>query len=336
MRAPPTSARWRKEAGTNCCARTLAVLACTSLGGPAVAHSNEPEPAPQELRCFERGWTRLVVGAAGLRRLVLWKAPRTWTKGAILVMHGGGGRHFHWCAANAPIVAPQARFSELAVETGFAVFLLESTNLVTDDDGRPCGKVWDDESRARPNLDLPFFDEMLRGVLPRLRPSGSRPEIFLTGLSSGGYMAVRAATRFGDQVAAFAPVSSGDPYGWHRVCERGLTSRIEVQGVALDSETGRRISEPGACHAEAYARERPWDSSGARPPFRRFHHEDDGVHDASCGAKLGRQLRRHGYPETEPFLPRGDGRRTLANHLWLDAYSAPLLEFFARHVGSRE
>ncbi len=60
------------------------------------------------------------------------------------------------------------------------------------------------------------------------------------------------------------------------------------------------------------------------------------MHDASCGEKLGRQLRLHGYPETEPMLPRGDGRRSFANHLWLDAYSAPLLEFFARQLGSRE
>ena len=277
-----------------------------------------------------------MVEAGGLQRLALWKAPPAWQKGAILVMHGGGGRHFNWCAANAPIIAPQVRFSELAVASGFAVFLLDSTDLVTDNEGRRCGKVWDDELRARPNLDLPFIDEMLRTVVPRLRPAGSRQEIFLTGLSSGGYMTVRAVTHLGDRIAAFAPVSSGDPYGWHRVCERGLTARTEVHGVALDNETGKRISEPGACRAEAYVRESPWDSAGAKPPFRRFHHEDDGVHDASCGEKLGRQLRRHGYPETEPFLPRGDGRRTFANHLWLDAYSAPLLEFFARHVRSRE
>lgn len=279
-----------------------------------------------------RGWQRIATKVADLPRILLWKAPAgPWTRGAILVLHGGGGRHFQWCVANAEIVAPQVRFSELALARGFAVFLLDSSDRVTDNEGRACGKVWDDEVRSRANLDLPFIEEVLRARIPALRPAGSREAIFMTGLSSGGYMTVRASTHFDDLVAAFAPVSCGDPYGWRRSCEKGLTPRTTVHGIALDNETQRQIVEPEACRAERYPKEKSWDSAkpATKPAFRVFHHEDDGVHDRSCGEKLIRQLRAHGYAGAPPFWLPGGGRRSFANHLWQDAYSAPLLEFFA-------
>ena len=280
---------------------------------------------------MDRGWKRETLQAAGMPRILLWKAPSgPWTKGAILVFHGGGGHHFHWCVANAEIVAPQVRFAELAVTQGFAVFLLESSNRITDSEGRLCGKVWDDEVRNRPNLDLPFIEQVLQTLIPDVRPRGSRSQIFLTGLSSGGYMTVRAATHFDGWITAFAPVSSGNPYGWHRVCQAGLTARTKVHGVGLDNETGKQIIERSACLADSYPNEKPWDTMNPRvkPAFRVFHHEDDGIHDRSCGEKLIRQLRAHGYPEVPAFWLAGDGRRSFANHLWQDAYSLPVLEFF--------
>ena len=104
-----------------------------------------------------QGWQREILEAEGLPRILLWKGPAgPWTKGAILVLHGGGGRHHHFCVANAPIIAPQVGFTRLALSQGFAVFLLDSSDRMSDDEGRSCGKVWDDERRERPNLDLPF------------------------------------------------------------------------------------------------------------------------------------------------------------------------------------
>src|SRR5262245_29964998 len=115
MPAPPTSARRKKAASPSRCASVL-LLACATLQAHAA-----PPLAFQERQCMERGWERRVVPAGGLERVLLWKAPaQAWSKGAILVLHGGGGRHFQWCVANAPIVASQVRFSELAVKSGFA------------------------------------------------------------------------------------------------------------------------------------------------------------------------------------------------------------------------
>lgn len=306
----------------------LALAVILGLASTAAAAS---DAEPQERQCIARGWQRVAMQAAGVPRKLLWKAPAgAWSRGAIVVLHGGGGRHFQWCTANSPLVAPQVRFSERAVAEGYAVFLLDSSDRVTDREGRICGKVWDDEVRERPNLDLPLIGQVLRELMPRLRPAGSRTEVFLTGLSSGGYMTVRAATHFDDLVTAFAPVSSGDPYGWHRVCEPGLSARKTVQGAGYDNETGKQIIERDACLADHHPNEQPWDSTrpATKPAFRVFHHEMDGINDRSCADKVSRLLRLHGYPGEADFVLRG-GRRSLANHLWQDEYSGAVLAFFA-------
>jgi poly(3-hydroxybutyrate) depolymerase len=292
------------------------------------------ELAFQERECIARGWKHVEMTVAGLERRLLWKAKDgPWTRGALLVLHGGGGRHFGFCFTRLPLIEPQVRFAELAVADGFATFLLDSTDRFTDADGRPCGKAWDDQVQQRPNLDLPFIAEVIGKLVPALRPAGSRSEVFMTGLSSGGYMTVRAATRFDDRIRAFAPVSSGDPYGWHRTCDPRLSARRIVRGVGLDNETEKPISERGACRADAYPNEKPWESArpARKPPFRLFHHENDAIHDFSCGEKVRRQLLAHGYPEAPPYIVRG-GMRRLVHHFWLDEYSRPLLDFFASQL----
>ncbi len=311
---------------------SLIVPAGGCAAGTGDASQAASRVAPQEKQCLQQGWRRVAVRVAGQERRLLWKGPEgPWSKGAILVLHGGGGHHFHWCVANAAIVAPQVRFTELAVAKGFAVFLLDSTDRVTDNEGRICGKVWDDEVRQRPNLDLPFIAEVIKTVIPRLRPPGSEKEIFMTGLSSGGYMTVRAATHYNHAITAFAPVSSGDPYGWHRLCEPGTTRRKKVHGAGYDNETGKQIIEIDSCRSPGYPREKPWDGGRhpAMPVFRMFHHRFDGINDYSCGEKVRKQLRAHGYPESPPFVLQGDGQRRLRHHFWQDEYSRPLLEFFA-------
>jgi poly(3-hydroxybutyrate) depolymerase len=305
---------------------TLALLFAAAL---AYSPEARAETEFQERQCIARGWNDVRLNIDGLDRRILWKAAQSpWTKGALIVLHGGGGRHFNYCVANVGIIEPQVRFTERALAAGFAVFLLDSTDRITDNEGRPCGKAWDDEVRTRPNLDLPFIREVIGSLIPGLRPSGSRREIFMTGLSSGGYMTARAATHFDDRISAIVLVSSGDPYGWFRACEKGLTARISVHGVGYDSETKKMISERDACVASAYPNEKSWEtaSPARKPTFRLLHHENDGIHDISCGMKVRRQLLAHGFPESAPLILRG-GSRNLANHLWQVAYNEPLLEF---------
>lgn len=308
----------------------LVLFSCGGGGGEATSNPGAtPAPTTQELQCQAAGWTREVVSSSGLQRLVLWKGPATWTRGALVVMHGGGGSHTNFCVANASLIAPQVRFTEMALAHGFAVFFLDSSDQVRDNEGRICGKVWDDEVRGRANLDLPFIDDVLRRLIPSKRPVGSRSELFLTGHSSGGYMTVRVASRFEDLVTAFAPVSSGDPYGWFRDCTPRAGDRVNVFGAGFDNETRRQIVEPGACQATSYPNERPWDgASGApKPAFRQFHHAQDGINDRSCVAKVRAQLLARGYPEAAPFTLDGPSRSGDL-HNWLDDYNEPILTFF--------
>jgi poly(3-hydroxybutyrate) depolymerase len=244
-------------------------------------------------------------------------------------MHGGGGSHTNFCVANVDSIAAQVRFSDMALAQGFAVFLIDSSDQVSDNEGRVCGKVWDDEVRSRVNLDLPFIEDLLRRVIPAKRPGSSRSDIFLTGHSSGAYMTVRAASRLGDLITAFAPVAGGDPYGWFRDCTRRPGDRVNVAGAGFDNETRRQIIEPGACEAVSYPNEKPWDvpNGAARPAFRQFHHAQDGINDRSCVAKVRAQLLSRGYPETTPFMLEG-GPRSVDAHAWHDAYNAPVLAFF--------
>ena len=318
------------------CLALFALMLSASCGGGGAASSETatgPAPTPQEVQCQTAGWTREVVSAAGLQRLVLWKGPATWARGAVVVMHGGGGSHTNFCVANVALIEPQVRFTELALAQGFAVFIIDSSDQVRDSAGRLCGKVWDDEVNDRPSLDLPFIEDVLRRLIPGKRPAGSRSELFLTGHSSGGYMAVRAASRFSDLVTAFAPVAGGDPYGWFRDCTPRTGDRVNVFGAGFDPETRRQNVEPGACDASNHPNEKAWDNvSGAlKPVFRQFHHAQDGINDRSCVAKVRTQLLARGYPETAPFTLDGASRSTDL-HYWLDLYNEPILTFFGSRL----
>lgn len=62
----------------------------------------------QEKQCLARGWQRVEMQVAGLLRELLWKARAgPWSRGAIVVLHGGGGQRFQSCVASAPAVTPQ-------------------------------------------------------------------------------------------------------------------------------------------------------------------------------------------------------------------------------------
>ncbi|MFN0185232.1 MAG: alpha/beta fold hydrolase [Aquabacterium sp.] len=308
----------------------LMLAACGGSGGPPTAPLDTgPTPTPQEAQCHAAGWTRERVTVAGLQRLVLWKGPPAWTRGAIVVLHGGGGTHTNFCVANVSLIAPQVRFADMAIARGFAVFLVDSSDQVRDLEGRLCGKVWDDEVRPRDNLDLPLLEDLVQRLIPALRPVASRSEVFVAGHSSGGYMAVRFASRRGDLVTAFAPVAGGDPYGWFRDCTPRPGDRVNVFGAGFDLETRRQIIEQGACASPSHPNERPWDggTGPARPVFRVFHHAQDGINDRSCVEKVRSQLLARGYPEVAPFTLDGPDRRADV-HYWLDDYNAPILDFF--------
>jgi pimeloyl-ACP methyl ester carboxylesterase len=296
------------------------------------ALTRQSDPAAALQTCQRNGWSLEILQAGGLQRSVLWQAPRrSWQHGAIIVLHGGGGSHYHFCAGGR-LVQPQIEFARQAVAQGFAVFLLDATtDVVTDENGRQCGKRFDFSVLHRANVDLPYIGKVIKEFIPSQRPHHSSRKVFMTGLSTGGYMTIRAATHFAKYITAFAPVSAGDPYGTATNCDARLSRRQSAKGILLDLETGKQIIEPGACRAKSYANEKRWESSARRnkPAFKQFHNQGDAIVDISCMQKAGIQLRRHGYRDAGAYILRADERKAL-NHVWLKRYNQPILDFFRK------
>lgn len=304
-------------------------------GGVRTAAAEGEADSRLERGCLREGWQKLTLNAAGLKRKVMWKGPKGPWKGAILVLHGGGGEAAHFCAGGR-LVRPQIAFANMALERGFAVFALDATtDKVTDAQGRPCGKRFDFSVLNRPNLDLPYIEQIITQVVPSKRPAGSSSAIFMTGLSTGGYMTIRASTHFADKITAFAPVSAGDPYGTDTVCDTSLSKRESAKGILTDRETGKEIVKDNACKAPSYAKESPWPTprAAAKPAFKQFQHEDDGIVDISCMRKVTTLLEQKGYPNAGAFVVPGAGKKNAFKHLWLDEYNKPLLDFFASQAG---
>ena len=289
-----------------------------------------------EKECIEKGWRKVVVEVGGLRRKLLWRGPKgVWKNGAIVALHGGGGTCSNWGSGPRSLCEPMWRFVDLAVAEGFAVFALDSTDgLVADEKGRSCGKRWDCLARKKgDNIDLPFIKTVLEKTIPGLRPAGSAEEIFMTGISNGGFMTILAATHFPEMIAAFAPVSAGDPYGtYFDMGTHPKRERYKAPGVFRDSETNEPINRPGAARAERYPHESKWPETGEarKPPFKQFHHRQDGACDFSCMEKARRTLVEHGYKDDGAFVLKDHGGRSVLKHFWRKEYNRPMIDFFLK------
>jgi|JI10StandDraft_1071094.scaffolds.fasta_scaffold34604_2 pimeloyl-ACP methyl ester carboxylesterase len=288
-------------------------------------------PTAAEATCIADGWQLAARVVSGQTRKVLFRTPSgPWSKGALLVLHGGGGQADHFCTGGM-LVQPQIAFAREAVQRGFAVFVLDATtNVVTDAQGRPCGKRFDFSVLPRANLDLPYVEWVAKELVPRSRPANSRAELFIAGHSTGGYMTTRAATHFDDVFTAFALVATADPYGTDTVCDPALSPRESAVGILVDRETRKEIIEDDACLSASYPNESPWSTTrpAKKPTAKQFHDEKDGIVDLSCMRKLSTQLQANGYPMRAPLVLQTPGPKNVLLHLWRASYNAPLLDFF--------
>ncbi len=298
--------------------------------------------------CLSRGWKEIIVDVDGLPRRMMWKGPEgSWRYGAIIVLHGGGGSDINYCGRVAfkPGLAamainnlnePMVEFTDLAIREGFAVFALDSTyDLVKDPEGRPVGKRWDSLVVAgQDNRDLPFIEEVIMRTIPGLQPAGSSGSVFMTGISNGGFMTILAGTRLSDRIAAFAPVSAGDPYGTY--FDMGTHPRNErgcAPGVWRDNATKEMIHESGGCASEGYLNEEPWPQGEYKPSFKQFHHKGDAACDYSCMVKVRAHLTGQGYKDAGAMILKG--RRSALKHFWHREYNKPMIDFFKEYSSSR-
>lgn len=290
----------------------------------------------EERSCKFKGWQKISQDINGLNRQLFWKGPEgTWQNGAIIVLHGGGGSYTNWCG-NMRICKPMAEFSDLAIKNGFAIFAIDSSDgEFKDEAGNSCGKRFDFTAGGnRENLELPFFEIVLNEIIPGLRPQNSARDIFMAGISNGGFMAMRAATHFDNKITAFALVSAGDPYGSFIDCQESLTPRQGAPGLFYDNQTKINIGELNACLADSYADEKEWETANpsAMPAFKQFHHQGDAGVDLSCMSKAQALLKEHGYNDDGPYIIKDNqGKKKLWKHFWQRAYNQPLIQFFLKY-----
>lgn len=298
-----------------------------SLTGGAQTASQATAVSANIQACLDLGWQHrdvpVKVGQQIEVRNLVWKQPISgqWSKGAMIVLHGGGGgKYSNWCQGT----TNSSQFVNMALSRGYAVFAMDASDQATDRLNRSCkNKAWDAAVKNQANIDLPFFEQVLTDIIPSLRPIGSNQSTFVTGISSGGFMTIRASTHFDHLVTAFASMSTGDPYGLAFDCDQ----------IALDNETGSSIATRNSCVSPSgmYPKENQWETSRSelKPSFLMLHHEDDALVDISCHHKAVDQLRNHGYQGTNYVIPRrGFFTRNLLAHFWQPEYSTKILDFF--------
>jgi len=295
------------------------------------------------IACEARGWTKstiaVTIGQRRYLRKVLYSAPAsaTW-RGAVIVMHGGGGNYAQWCSAG---FTSRGMMTDAMLDNDFAVFLLDSTDITTDESGALCGKVWDDNVLARDNHDVPYITSVITEVIADLRPAGSPSNIFLTGFSSGGFMATRAATELNHLVTGFIPMGTASPYGWHRDCSF-LTIRDLVAGVGQDNDSNLNISEINACGPTelnplaSYPSEVAWLDGGAtvKPHYLKIQHFDDAIVDFSCHTRHVHQLEQNGYAGSLFELRPTGGTRSLIHHNVIAEFITPMIDYLLASTSS--
>lgn len=301
--------------------------------------------------CLKNGWNKLYVDVKGIQRELLWKQPAsfdnssTWENGVIIVLHGGEGTYSTFCY---PVPeehnrflsdifrgTPAAEFGELAIEEGFAVFSLNSAyNRATDSQGLSIGKRWDSLMQDdKENIDLMFIETVIIEIIPNLRPTNSKNDIFMTGISNGGFMTTLAATHFTNKISAFAPVSSGDPYGMYfDMGTNHLFKRKCGPGTWRDLETNKEIQELDSCKSNTYPNEKEWPPITRSIIFKQFYHEGDGGVHISCMEKTRKLLVEQGYRDAGAFIISAEkGKRGLEEHFWQQEYNQPILDFFKNY-----
>lgn len=287
-----------------------------------------------ENKCIQKGWNKITIEVNDIERKILWKSPKgCWKNGAIIALHGGGGTYSNF-GSNIRIGKPMIEFSRLTIKEGFAFFSLDSTDSLIDAQGLSMGKRWDclpKDNKA--NVDLPFIETVITELIPQLRTESSARDIFITGISNGGYMTILAATYFDDKITAFAPVSCGDPYGTYM--DGSIKSPFrKTPGIFRDNETHMPINKKGACRAKNYLHEKIWATNhpSVYPSFKLFYHKGDRVCDISCKEKVEYLLVEHGYINAGSFVIKNFGRRSPIKHFWLKKYNRPIIKFFKESV----
>ncbi len=282
-----------------------------------------------EQECIKNGWKKMYVNVAGDKRKVLFKLPESKIKGAIILLHGGGGSYSNYCA-NLWYGKPMVKFSSLALKEGFAIFSPDSGwNSFSDKNGNLCGKRWASLDQGdHSQKDLDFIKTIITKIIPSKLPASASRNAFMSGISNGGYMTILSLTRLSKHIKAIAPVSAGNPYSTRMDCKRRERDRLIAPGRYFHN-SGHMISENNACSSNHIKLlPKATKSKTQDVPFKQFHHKDDSLVDLSCMKEAQRFLIKNGFKDDAPHIASHFGGKRLWKHFWLKQYNAPIISFF--------
>lgn len=161
-----------------------------AIATPADPHGPLPRGEPAHVPALSQAWQERAVGTQAMARGALWITP---LGGAptplVIVLHGDGGsaRTFH------------EQFSYEEASGGWATIVYP--------DG--IGHGWDTES-PESNKDVEFLDALVDEAVRARNVDPAR--VFLTGYSSGGFLAQLYACQRSSRVRGIATHEAGAPY----------------------------------------------------------------------------------------------------------------------------
>ncbi|MGH1352226.1 MAG: hypothetical protein ACRBBN_15665 [Methyloligellaceae bacterium] len=282
-----------------------------------------------EQKCIKKGWTKMRVTVSGHERKILFKMPRQNVKGAVIVLHGGSGSYSNFCSG-IWIGKPMVQFSELALQEAFAVFSLDSGwNSFTDENGNLCGKRWNSFGQNnKANRDLDFIKAVATKHIPLKLPVSARRNIFMSGISNGGYMTILSSVYLSKWITAFAPVSAGNPFSTRIDCKRRFADRPMAPGRFFHT-SGNMINSNDACK-DNHIKLLPKRNSGIA--FKQFHHKGDSLVDLSCMNEAQHFLVKNGFKDRGAYIASDNGGKRLWKHFWLGRYNEGIISFFKERL----
>ncbi len=282
-----------------------------------------------ERKCVEKGWTKQLVNVGSDQRKILFRIPQSNVKGVIVLLHGGSGSYSNFCS-NIWFGRPMTQFSELALREGFAVFSLDSGwNNFADTKGNLCGKRWNSFYNGnKPNRDINFIKEVVTNTIPSKLPEQVRKNIFMSGISNGGYMTILSSVYLSEWITAFAPVSAGSPFSTRIDCKRRFADRPTAPGRFFH-KSGKMINSNDACK-DNHIKLLPKRNSGIA--FKQFHHMGDSLVDLSCMKEAQYSLVKNGFKDSGAYIASDNGRKRLWKHFWLGRYNEGIISFFKERL----
>lgn len=212
------------------------------------------------------------------RKAIAQAPENNWNKKTIIVLHGRTQEAGVWFDGE----SDQNSFVEMAIKNGFFVVAPDSSSPYCQR-----AKQWD---YTPSSTDFPLFEEMMKW----LKYNIGTQEIFVVGISSGGFMTERLANKYSAHIDGVVIHSAGS-------YDNAVLNTSGVCGVSFNTTAIPQVSSD---HPRTYM----------------LHGEKDNIVKFEIGEILANQLKSRGI-EVEFY------KNPLGKHQWFKEKNQPILDW---------